>query len=296
MIEINQCPICGTTTFLPLTACKDFTVSHETFHVKQCTSCTLGITSPRPEEDNIPGYYKSEEYISHSGKSSQGIGHLYRIARSIALRQKRKLIQKFHKTGTLLDLGCGTGEFLFTMQQANWIVTGVEPSEIGRTKSGAITNTKIFKDISQINDKMFNAITAWHVVEHIPDLHKSLTKIKQLLEKNGVLFIAVPNYESPDAESYKSYWAAYDVPRHLWHFSQKSMKELLAKEGFTVTDILPMYLDSFYISMLSEKYKNGNRLTLTGLLKAIFSGLTSNFTARKKTNYSSLIYVARHAH
>jgi 2-polyprenyl-3-methyl-5-hydroxy-6-metoxy-1,4-benzoquinol methylase len=293
MTELVQCPICKGQTFQDIADCVDHTVSHETFHVKRCTNCELAITTPRPELSELSKYYKSEEYISHSGKTSGGIGGIYKIARSYALTWKKRMITKFNKGNTALDFGCGTGDFLYTLQKQGLQVDGVEPSNLARAKAAELNNQPIYSDINEIENKTFDVITAWHVIEHVPDLHATLLKLKTLLAKNGTVFIAVPNYQSYDSSVYKKYWAGYDVPRHLWHFSKKSMTHLLQSHGFALQEVIPMKLDSYYISLLSEKYKNQNRLTLTSLVKAFSNGFISNLKARIQTNHSSLIYIAK---
>lgn len=293
MIDILECPICKSRDLQKFTQCKDYTVSHETFQISLCQKCTLGITTPRPDTNRLGGYYQSEEYISHSGKSSGGIGFLYKIARSFSLNWKKKLVQKHNLTGTILDFGCGSGEFLNTMLRNGWQVTGVEPSDSARLKSEILTKQKTCDSLVAISEKKFDVITAWHVVEHVPDLPETFLKLKSLLKKGGTIFIAVPNYQSPDAAFYKEHWAGYDVPRHLWHFSKKSMNLLLESAGLKLIDITPMKLDAYYVSMLSEKYRMKNQLSITVLLKGLLSGFQSNLRARRKINQSSLIYIAK---
>lgn len=197
--------------------------------------------------------------------------------------------------GSLLDFGCGTGEFLETLKKKKWAVEGVEPSDAARIKAESITAQKIHSSVSQIPTTSFDVITAWHVIEHVPDLQETIQKLKSHLKKDGIIFIAVPNYQSPDATFYKAHWAGFDVPRHLWHFSKASMARLLESNGLNVIKIQPMKLDAYYVSMLSEKYKNGNVLSATGLTKGVFQGLRSNLKAHTKTNYSSLLYIAKNS-
>jgi 2-polyprenyl-3-methyl-5-hydroxy-6-metoxy-1,4-benzoquinol methylase len=293
MIEISQCPICKGEIFTDTVNCKDFTVSHETFHVKQCQGCQLAITSPRPEDVLLPSYYNSEEYISHSGKTSGGIGSLYKVARKFSLAWKKSLVHKFKSGSTILDFGCGTGEFLSALKQDGWTIDGVEPSPAARLKATHLTGTVIAESLANVSEKKFDIITAWHVLEHVPDIIETIHQLKSALKKDGVIFIAVPNYQSADSVQYKNYWAGYDVPRHLWHFSKKSMTQLLHLQGFKLVEIVPMKLDSYYVSLLSEKYKKGNRITLPSIVKAFSSGFISNLKAGAKTNHSSLIYIAR---
>lgn len=293
MIEVVECPVCKSKDLQKFTLCEDCTVSHETFHVKQCAQCNLGITTPRPETEKLGSYYQSEEYISHSGKSSGGVGFVYKLARSFSLKWKRAKILGNKKEGSILDFGCGTGDFLNTMQNSGWSITGVEPSSEARLKAEILTSIKINGSLDELVSQKFDVITAWHVVEHVPDLIQTVQKLKRLLKEDGIIFIAVPNYQSPDGITYKEYWAGFDVPRHLWHFSKKSMSMLFDSEGLKLIDTIPMKLDAYYVSLLSEKYKNKNNMDLSCLMKGFISGLKSNFLARRKINYSSLIYVAK---
>lgn len=294
MIAIKECPVCKSESLAPFKVCKDYTVSHETFHVLQCAVCKLGITSPRPENDKLGKYYQSDEYISHSGKSSGGIGFIYKTARTFSLRWKSKIVTQKKSIGSALDFGCGTGEFLNTLKQQGWKVEGVEPSEIGRTKSSELTGQPIHSELQGISSSQFDIITAWHVIEHIPNLKEVIAQLAKQLKKDGTIFIAVPNYESADAQQYQEHWAGFDVPRHLWHFSKSSMQKLLTSHGLTLAQVIPMKLDAYYVSMLSEKYRSGKNAPLKNLLNGFISGLHSNTSASKTTNHSSLIYVAKH--
>ncbi|MBL7873085.1 MAG: class I SAM-dependent methyltransferase [Cyclobacteriaceae bacterium] len=217
---------------------------------------------------------------------------IYIQARSITLKWKYELISKFKLHGKILDYGCGTGEFLHFMQVKNWKVSGVEPSEIAKHKATQITQSEILTDLNSTKDK-FDAITLWHVLEHVHDLNQKINDLINHLNDDGIIFIAVPNHESEDAKKYRSYWAGYDVPRHVWHFSQSNMKHLLNKHGLSLIKTEPMKLDSYYVSLLSEIYKNPNAMSLISMSRAFFSGLQSNRHARKTGSYSSLIYIAK---
>ncbi len=293
MVDILECPICKHNDLQKFTRCKDYTVSHETFQISLCPNCALGITTPRPNTNKLGEYYQSEEYISHSGKSSGGLGFVYRFARSFSLNWKKARIVNYKNKGSILDFGCGTGEFLNTMQKSGWDITGVEPSDSARLKAEILIAQKVYSSLDAVLSQKFDVITAWHAVEHVTDLTQTIVQLKSLLKKDGILFIAVPNYQSPDARLYKEYWAGFDVPRHLWHFSKKTMSTLLQSTGFKLINTTPMKLDAYYVSMLSEKYKNNNVLNLVSLLKGFLSGLKSNFRAKNETNHSSLIYIAK---
>lgn len=291
MTTVNSCPICSETDLKELYRCKDYTVSNETFSVKVCASCLLGITTPRPDSEQIDKYYLSDEYISHTGNTAGLMGKLYRTARNITLGWKQKLVTSRTTHKSILDFGCGTGEFLQTMQKHNWDVAGVEPSAIAKAKAEKLLNINIHERISDLEHRKFSAITLWHVLEHVPDLRLTLQQLHQSLTENGIIFIAVPNYQSADSGWYQHNWAGFDVPRHLWHFSQSSMRQLLHQNEFRLMEIKPMILDSFYISLLSEKYK-GSPL-IKQYLKGFMNGLKSNLKARKTSNYSSLVYIAQ---
>lgn len=291
MVEVAECPVCTSKDFAEHYTCQDTTVSHETFNIKICPNCTLAITSPRPEEKDLGKYYLSTDYISHSGKTSGLIGRAYNVARKFTLNWKYRLVAFHSKKGTLLDYGCGTGEFLNTMQQRGWDVGGLEPSEIARNKAMQLTGKIIAETHEQLPIKRYNAITLWHVLEHVPDLNLVLQKLKNSLHHNGTIFIAVPNYQSPESLHYKNDWAGYDVPRHLWHFSKKSMELLLDQNNFKLHAVCPMLLDAYYISLLSEK--NRGNTGLRGIVRAIIQGMHSNAAAKKTSNHSSLIYIAK---
>lgn len=290
--SVIVCPICDSNSFHPFLTTQDYTVSQKDFQLQQCSSCSFVVTSPRPDQDSISEYYKSEKYISHSGGRKNLMDKVYIQARYITLKWKHELISQFKKSGSILDYGCGTGEFLHFMQIKNWKGSGVEPSETARSKAIELTKTEIFDHLKSTKDK-FDVITLWHVLEHVHDLNRKIDELITHLKDDGIIFIAVPNRESEDAKKYKNFWAGYDVPRHLWHFSQSNMKQLLFKHGLHLLTTEPMKLDSYYVSMLSENYKNPNAASLTSMTKALLSGFQSNNHARKTGNYSSLIYIAK---
>jgi 2-polyprenyl-3-methyl-5-hydroxy-6-metoxy-1,4-benzoquinol methylase len=214
------------------------------------------------------------------------------------LKWKLSLIEKHAAASpekTLFDFGCGTGEFLKAAKFNGWLTTGMEPSQFARQQSDPTIRPYIQTSIKDvINDnKRFQVITLWHVLEHVEDLNLTLQELKQLLIQSGTIFIAVPNHTSWDAKHYKQHWAGFDVPRHFWHFSMKSMTRLLEKHALTVVKIIPMRLDAFYISLLSEKYQNNEQVSILGMIKAFFKALYSNQRARKSMEYSSLIYVVK---
>ena len=296
MINIEKCPICQGTDFSAHLTCTDHAVSHETFQINRCTNCELLITSPRPADKDLGRYYLSDSYTSHVTKARSLLDRTYLLARSFTLKWKLHLLEKHHskKKGLILDFGCGVGEFLREAAKKGWQITGVEPSAIARKNAEPTVSPRIVPSLQEIqpNAAKFDVITAWHVIEHVSDLNNTIQTLKQQLKHDGTIFIAVPNHNSWDARHYKSSWAAYDVPRHLWHFNIKSMTRLLNAHSLSVINVVPMRLDAFYVSLLSEKYKSG-AIAIKGFAKSLINGLISNRSARKKTEYSSLIYIVK---
>lgn len=298
MIEIHRCPVCDGNTFIPFISSLDHSISRETFSLIKCRTCELLITSPRPSNDQLDNYYTSPAYTSHISTAKNIIDKIYLRVRNYTLKWKLSLIESYAVASpkkSLLDFGCGTGEFLRVAKLNGWQTTGMEPSLIARQQSHPTIREDIQASIKNITDdnKTFQVITLWHVLEHVEDLNATLRALKQLLTQNGTVFIAVPNYASWDAKHYKQNWAGFDVPRHFWHFSMKSMTRLLENHAFTVVKVIPMRLDAFYISLLSEKYRNNGQIFMLGMIKAFFTALNSNHRARKNMEYSSLIYVVK---
>ena len=293
MLNLEKCIVCGSSQFEPFLVCKDYTVSQENFNIVSCKSCGFKFTNPRPENSVIGDYYKAEEYVSHSNTTKGVVNKLYHSVRNYTLKQKLKLISSYVSRGTMLDYGCGTGMFLNVCKNDGWETYGMEPDDNAR-KMSIEKGLDVFSDKDKVSnrivDKKFNAITLWHVLEHVTDMEATLSFFKSKLNDDGVLIIAVPNHVSYDAQYYKEFWAAYDVPRHLHHFDINSMTSLVEKAGFKFKESKPMKFDSFYVSMLSEKYKTGS----VNLVKSFLVGLTSNFKAKDTHSYSSTIYIFKH--
>lgn len=290
MEQINNCPVCQNNTFEKYLEVQDYTVSQETFQIVACKNCGFKLTNPRPNQDEIGKYYKAESYISHSNTSKGLIAKIYHTVRKYTLKSKISLINSHYpQKGKLLDVGCGTGMFLNEARKNGWNVNGIEPDSGAKKIAEEINKATIKNEIlTSFQDEQFNIITMWHVLEHVHLLNETVDWLKERLTENGSLIIAVPNHESKDAEIYQEQWAAYDVPRHLYHFSQKSIKQLFKQKGFRLEKTLPMKFDSFYVSMLSTKYQTGK----INYLKAFLDGLKSNLNADNNNgNYSSLIYI-----
>lgn len=292
-VHYTHCPVCGSADIHFVLSAKDYTVSSRPFEIFACNSCTLRFTQDVPDVAHIGDYYKSENYISHTNTSKGVVNRLYQKVRNRTMKQKAAIIQSrtgLESGGNLLDIGCGTGVFLHTMQQAGWHATGLEPDAGAREKArelygvAALSSDELFT----LSEASFDAVTMWHVLEHVHTLHEYVDQIKKLLKPGGKIIIAVPNYTSRDAQTYREYWAAYDVPRHLYHFSPEAMQVLMQLHGLKVIQMLPMWYDSFYVSMLSSKYKNGR----TNYIGACWNGLLSNIHAMKNNACcSSVIYI-----
>ncbi len=294
MIHYSNCPVCKSNSIAPVFSAKDYTVSNELFEIWECDHCTLRFTQNIPLQENIVQYYQASSYVSHTDSKEGPINKLYHVVRSFTLYLKRLIVTRNAHVakGNLLDIGSGTGAFLNTIHHAGWSVAGLEPDEMARKKSTDLygitpgSPEKLF----ELKNSSYDVITMWHVLEHVHQLHEYISTIKKTLKLKGVLFIAVPNYTSFDANKYKELWAAYDVPRHLYHFSPKSMKILLKTHGLVIDKIKPMWFDSFYVSMLSEQNKSGS------LFIAFLIGCWSNVIAFfRKDKCSSLIYVIKKA-
>jgi 2-polyprenyl-3-methyl-5-hydroxy-6-metoxy-1,4-benzoquinol methylase len=288
----QPCSVCGSTHFSEVFSVKDFSITQEVFVLTSCNQCGFLFTSDAPSQSDIGKYYQSDVYISHTDGSKGLIEKLYQLVRKKTLVDKRKLVSGIsHKQkGNVLDYGCGTGAFLNEMKISGWQVSGIEPDSGARKRAEQLVGSKIGlpEELSGLTSGQYDVITMWHVLEHVHELSWTIDQLKRLLKEDGRLFIAVPNHHSFDARHYGSFWAAYDVPRHLYHFSPDTMGLLMEKHGLKVIAQKAMWFDSFYVSMLSEKYKNGK----INIIKAFCIGLISNFiTFFNREKCSSLIYV-----
>jgi ubiquinone/menaquinone biosynthesis C-methylase UbiE len=294
MVHHSVCPLCSSEKIGLQLICTDHFVSKKEFAVFQCSSCFFRFTQDYPEEADILQFYESESYISHSD-SSEGISNkLYRLVRKIMLRIKRNLVMEITglKTGSILDVGSGTGYFAAAMKKEGWSAEGIEINEKAREFSISHFGLEAGppEKISSIRSGTYDCITLWHVLEHFHDPFKYFSEIYRLLKPDGFCIIALPNSCSYDAVHYKSHWAAWDVPRHLWHFSPETFWLFSDRTGFELVETRTLPLDVFYISSLSEKYKGSHLSFITGMTKAIWFAFLSFFNRRKS---SSMIYILR---
>lgn len=270
----------------PYLNCKDYLVSDESYEIMKNERYDMLVTSPVPAD--LSEYYENEKYISHTDSKKTIFDKVYQFVKKISIRRKYKLIKKFNTHKKILDIGAGTGDFLSFFRSKGWNVYGVEPNSKARDLAQK-KGIELKEKMTTYYYKEFDVITMWHVLEHIPDIKTYINRLKGILSDTGVLFIAVPNFKSYDAKYYKEYWAAYDVPRHLWHFSQQAIERLFSEIDMTVIEKHPLRFDAYYASLLSEKYKTGKK----NILKALYIGWRSNKKAQRTTEYSSIIYILK---
>lgn len=264
----------------------DYSVSGEEFTIRWNDKFKCFETFPKVE--NLEKYYQSDNYISHTDGGENFTDKLYRFVKKYTLKKKVDMIEKFvGKVGRVADIGAGTGDFLAKAREKGWKISGVEPNQKAREKAWK-KGVNLVDRIENLEEKN-DVVSLWHCLEHIENLEEEVEKIVEKTKDDGAIFVAVPNYKSKDAEIYQKYWAGWDVPRHCWHFNRESIKAIFEKVGWEVVEIKPMVFDSFYVSILSEKYKNkkGN------LFRAFFVGLYSNIKAMQSKEWSSLIYIIK---
>ena len=285
----NKCPWCQSEKAHTHLSLKDYFLTQEPFEIMVCEDCGLLYTTPKPSDEKLGNYYKSEAYYSHQENKKGFIPRVYEAVKSVNLKHKIAIATQGKEPGRLLDIGCGVGDFLHFAEQNGWQCTGAEPSEDAASIAKKRIKAEIMlpKDLEKLPDESFDVITMWHVLEHVSDLQWQVNQLNRLLKKGGRLVIALPNFRSYDAQYYKDKWAAYDVPRHLNHFSQDSIAKIFNINGLIQNQTQKLVWDAFYISFMSEKYRQKS----LPLLRGIYRGMISNLKARKSGEWSSLVYV-----
>jgi len=291
MINHSICPLCSSDRISFFLRCTDHFLSGKDFELLKCSLCGFVFTGEHPDEQDIEKYYESEDYVSHDNSAKGLLNRIYFLVRRIMLSRKRRIIEKASgiRKGKILDIGCGTGYFAWTMKKGGWQVTGIEPNPKARDFGKEKFDIDVISpdQISDLPDHSFDAVTLWHVMEHLHDLFKYSDEIYRLLKPAGICIAALPNISSADAAYYGKSWAAYDVPRHLWHFATDTFRIFAERTNFIIAQIKSLPLDVFYISMLSEKNKGTRFSFIIGAIRGSGFALSSLFNKRKS---SSLIY------
>ncbi len=292
METLKFCPICKKIEFSNFLKTKDYFYSKKEFTIQECLSCGFRFTNPRPQEFELNSYYDSENYLSHSSQKRGVLTYFYNLIKNYSIRKKFNLIKNLTSGKSILDIGSGSGEFINYFNKKNWQTLGIEPNEYARNYATSTYSIKVQDEthISNIKDNSFDVISMWHVLEHVPNLNERIIQLKRILKDNGVIIIAIPICNSFDAKYFDKYWAAYDVPRHLYHFTQSSFAKLMEKHNLSIEKIIPLLFDSFYISMISAKYKSGSSKIINSLLTGFRSNLSAYYGNK---DYSSLIFVIK---
>lgn len=285
----KNCPWCDSEKTQMHLWVKDLFLTNEAFEIHECLKCGLLFTEPRPKPEEIGKYYQSEEYYSHQENKSGFIPRIYETVKGFNLKKKYKMATKGLSKGKMLEIGCGAGDFLKTMEDHGWTCTGIEPSEHAKEIARKKVKAELLnpQDINQLKSERYDLITMWHVLEHVDNLKEEVQQLQRLLKKGGRLVLALPNFKSADAQYYKEFWAAYDVPRHLNHFCRESINNIFKTSELKLIKTDKLVWDAYYISYMSEKYKNHS----VPLFKGAWRGLMSNCKARKSGEWSSLVYV-----
>ena len=290
MILLDSCPICLSSDLQKKFNCTDHSTSKEKFTIVSCETCDFKFTNPRPKDKSLGSYYKSDKYISHTNNKKGLFNWMYHTVRKYSITTKLNLLKKISKNKNHLDIGCGTGEFLNACKNSGFRTEGIEPSRLAREQ--AINNFNLSvthnTELDQFKSSQFDTISMWHVLEHIPELNKTIREFNRILNKNGKVIIAVPNHNSWDAKYYKEYWAGWDTPIHLWHFSKLSIEKIFKIHDFKLIEKKPMLFDSYYVSLLSEEFKTGKKKYVKGFTIGLLSNMIGIFS---KKGCSSIIYV-----
>ena len=290
MILLDSCPICLSSDLQKKFNCTDHSTSKEKFTIVSCETCDFKFTNPRPKDKSLGSYYKSDKYISHTNNKKGLFNWMYHTVRKYSITTKLNLLKKISKNQNHLDIGCGTGEFLNACKNSGFKTEGIEPSKLAREQ--AINNYNLSvthnTELDQFKSSQFDTISMWHVLEHIPELNKTIREFNRILNKNGKVIIAVPNHNSWDAKYYKEYWAGWDTPIHLWHFSKLSIEKIFKIHDFKLIEKKPMLFDSYYVSLLSEEFKTGKKKYVKGFTIGLLSNIIGIFSKR---GCSSIIYV-----
>ena len=264
---------------------KDYLVTHESFFVEEKEK-GISFTHPVIADEEIDKYYNTTAYLSHSSNKTL-ISFFFDLFSNIMVKKKTSFMLGLGGVSAYLDYGCGIGKLISSMNKKGVASYGYDTSSLAIS----VCNNKSLNASSNLDDlpNKYDLISFWHSLEHVSDYTKVLKKTKKMLSKNGTMVVALPNYDSFDAKFYSKFWAAYDTPRHRVHFTKKGFIKAASQLGFEVVKTKPLFLDSFYISMMSEKYKQ----SLFYFLKGLFIGALSNLFFFFTKQASSHTYVLK---
>ena len=288
MVLRKHCPSCGSEKSNLFLQAPDYRISQLDFEIHSCWNCGLHYTKAVPSADTIGSFYKADSYDSHRVDNKSLISRIYRMVRKINVAKKIKWIHRYNsKRGLVVDYGCGLGHLVSELKNQGYNAQGFEIDADVRALSRETLNLEIhpLEDFHLLDEASISVITMWHVLEHVYELNSDFQHIVDKLADDGAIFIAVPNFKSYDAKFYKKEWEAYDLPRHLYHFDNESIKRFCSRFGLRLESKIPMRFDSYYVSMRSEKNKK-NGFLLRGVLIGWLSNLLSF-----RYGYSSHAYV-----
>ena len=291
MKSINVCPVCGSFEIKLFMKTKDYFLTKEDFSLLKCDQCGYLSTDPVPTENVLPKYYNSNQYLSHTAAKKGVLNRIYEVLRTINIKRKYTLIKSYKPIGSILDIGCGTGELLNYFSSHHWSTKGIEPNREARefAQNSYHLDVDVEPQLSNFSPESYDVISMWHVLEHVPDINQRIIQIIKLLKRDGIIIVALPNNNSFDSLKYGTFWAGLDVPRHLHHFNPSSFSVFAKKHKLKIIDIIPMKMDAYYVSLLSEKYQNNSY----PVFRAFLSGFISNLKGAKSNNYSSMIFVMK---
>lgn len=282
---LEQCPSCGSNQIEKGETIKDHFYSKEDFQIANCLECGLLFTQNRPDKESIGIYYDSTNYVSHDSSKKSLLTWVYQQARKYMLKKKFQIIRPFKpELSRILDYGAGDGHFVEYLLQLGKKAEGIEPSEMARHNFEKRNNKKLFAGLNNLEpSQLFQVITLWHVLEHIHDLNPTMELLLSHLESKGIIVIAVPNQKSIDKKEFGANWAAWDVPRHLYHWDEKSLSCFMEKFGLKRIYINQLPLDPFYIGLVSAKYADKNSLV------GLYQGLRSYFHGKNNPSEGSTL-------
>jgi 2-polyprenyl-3-methyl-5-hydroxy-6-metoxy-1,4-benzoquinol methylase len=291
---VESCPLCKGVELVLCHKSTDSLVSGDLFSVYKCTSCDFHVTSPRPTSGSVGSYYNSASYVSHNDVAKGWIPKIYRVVRDIMIRHKLRIVGRYKEKApgknNMLDVGCGTGEFLLKSKKMGYNTTGFEP-DINASETASNKGLSIITKEDRLNElspNYFDVVTLWHVLEHMYHPKDKIEVLEKILSDNGIMIVAIPEYKSFDGGYYKQNWAGWDLPRHVYHYNESTLTRLMDELNFKLIGKHSLMFDSFYISLLSEKNLN----TRLGTIRAIIIGFLSNIMAIFSSYpFSSQIYV-----